>query len=115
MKPETLFKAIGDETRLRAVVLLIQHGELCVCELTHALRVSQPKMSRHLAALREAGLVDDRKRGLWVFYRLHPHLPVWALSALKAAADGVAGQPPFARDRRRVRLKVNAPERCRVA
>ncbi len=115
MNPETLFKAIADETRLRAVILLIQQGELCVCELTHALQVSQPKMSRHLAALREAGLVDDRKRGLWVFYQMHPALPAWAHAALQATAQGVAGGEPFAADRRRVRLMVNDPERCQVA
>jgi ArsR family transcriptional regulator, arsenate/arsenite/antimonite-responsive transcriptional repressor len=64
-----LFKALGDETRLR-IVALLSHGELCVCHLEQALGLSQPNVSRHLAVLRGAGVVDDRRDGNWVYYRL---------------------------------------------
>jgi ArsR family transcriptional regulator, arsenate/arsenite/antimonite-responsive transcriptional repressor len=58
-----------DETRLRMVALL-SHGELCVCHIHAALRVSQSNASRHLAILRAAGVVEDRRDGSWVYYRL---------------------------------------------
>lgn len=64
-----LFKALGDVTRLR-IVALLSHGELCVCHLQKALNLSQPNVSRHLAILRAARLVEHRREGSWVFYRL---------------------------------------------
>jgi ArsR family transcriptional regulator, arsenate/arsenite/antimonite-responsive transcriptional repressor len=64
-----LFKALADETRLR-IVALLSHGELCVCHLEEALRLSQPKVSRHLATLRAAGVAEARRDGTWVYYRL---------------------------------------------
>ncbi|HKJ00584.1 MAG TPA: metalloregulator ArsR/SmtB family transcription factor [bacterium] len=109
---DTLFRALADETRLRCLVLLAGQEELCVCELTHALKVSQPKMSRHLAMLREAGLVADRRQGLWVFYQLNPGLPDWARAVLSDTVAGLARQPPFAADARRLTLMVNPAERC---
>ena len=64
-----LFKACADPTRLRLLHLL-RDGERCVCELVAAVDEPQPKISRHLAYLRRAGLVAARKKGLWVHYRL---------------------------------------------
>ncbi|MBV0932768.1 metalloregulator ArsR/SmtB family transcription factor [Marinobacterium weihaiense] len=72
-----LFKALADETRLHSVLLIQQAGELCVCELMMVLQQSQPKISRHLAQLRQQGILADRRQGQWVFYRLHPQLPGW--------------------------------------
>ena len=66
---ETVFKALADSTRLRILGLLVT-GEVCVCHLHETLRISQPKASRHLAYLRNAGLVDTRREGLWVHYRM---------------------------------------------
>ena len=66
---ERLFRALGDATRLRILALLAT-GEVCVCHLHKSLRIPQPKVSRHLAYLRRAGLVDTRRQGLWVYYRL---------------------------------------------
>ena len=66
---ETVFKALADSTRLRILGLLVT-GEVCVCHLHETLRISQPKASRHLAYLRSAGLVDTRREGLWVHYRM---------------------------------------------
>ena len=68
-KPNQLFKAFSDETRLRILNLLAQR-ECCVCEFQELLRVPQPKISRHLAYLRKSGLVETRKCGKWVTYSL---------------------------------------------
>ncbi len=66
-----LFKALGDPTRLR-IVKLLESGELCVCQLTSALQMGQSRISRHLSILKEAGLIEDRRQGKWVHYRLNP-------------------------------------------
>ncbi|MEW6331102.1 MAG: metalloregulator ArsR/SmtB family transcription factor [Pseudomonadota bacterium] len=110
---ENFFPALADPTRLRCLLLLASHGELCVCELTHALDVSQPKISRHLAMLRETGIVSDRREGLWVHYRLHPDLPAWAREILDTANRANAAAKPFAQDRRRLRgAPTRPPARC---
>ena len=64
-----IFKALAEETRLR-VLRLLQHGELCVCDLVAALDMIQPKVSFHLAVLKDAGFIKDRKQGKWVHYRI---------------------------------------------
>ena len=70
MKQMILYlKALSDPARLRIVALLKQ-GELCVCQLEVALKLSQTNVSRHLAILRQAGLVTDRREGRWVYYSL---------------------------------------------
>ena len=66
---ERLFKALADATRLRILGLLLA-GEVCVCDIHESLRIPQPKASRHLAYLRRAGLVETRRDGLWIHYRL---------------------------------------------
>jgi len=87
-EPVRFFKCLADDTRLMAALLIHQQGELCVCELAHALDASQPKVSRHLAQLRACGLLHDRRQGQWVYYDLSPGLPDWARSILDAAAVG---------------------------
>jgi ArsR family transcriptional regulator len=64
-----IFKALSDETRLR-IIKLLEQGELCVCDITAALDMVQPKVSFHLGALKEAGLIKDRKEGKWIHYSL---------------------------------------------
>jgi len=66
----TVFKALADETRLQMLALLLRHGELCVCDLEHVLGVSQSASSRHLKTLLQAGLLDYRRRAVWVHYRV---------------------------------------------
>lgn len=83
--PLQLFKNLADETRLGIVLLLKARGELCVCDLCTALAQSQPKISRHLAMLRESGLLLDRKQGKWVHYRLSPQIPSWAAQVIELA------------------------------
>ncbi len=112
--PEALFAALAHPLRLRALLLLREAGELCVCELTGALEVAQPVLSRHLALLREAGIVADRREGRWVHYRLHEGLPAWARCVLDCAAEGVAGQARPRRDRERLTIARRPGVRCRA-
>jgi len=65
----TIFKALSDETRLR-IIKLLEKGELCVCDITAALDLVQPKVSFHLNTLKGAGLIKDRKAGRWIHYSL---------------------------------------------
>ena len=81
---ETLFKALADATRLRILGLLLT-GEVCVCHIHESLKIPQPKASRHLAYLRNAGLVESRRDGLWVHYRM----ATLADPVLGAIADAV--------------------------
>jgi ArsR family transcriptional regulator len=66
----TIFKALSDETRLR-IIKLLEQGELCVCDITAALDMVQPKVSFHLGTLKDAGLIKDRKQGKWIHYSLN--------------------------------------------
>lgn len=66
----SIFKALSDETRLR-ILKLLEHGELCVCDIVAALDMSQPKVSFHLNVLKEAGLIKDRKHGRWIHYKIN--------------------------------------------
>lgn len=108
--PDALFAALANQTRLRCLLLLLRHGELCVCELTHAIGANQPHVSRHLAQLRELGLVRDRRLGVWVNYRINPDLPGWAQGVLSTTLQGVGQQPPFADDDRALAAMPNRPE-----
>ncbi len=85
--PVTLLAALGDPTRLAALRLLRDGQEHCVCELVARLRATQSRMSRHMATLRAAGLVRDRRDAQWVRYRLDPALPAAVRSLLDAALD----------------------------
>ncbi|WP_455814745.1 metalloregulator ArsR/SmtB family transcription factor [Pseudomonas graminis] len=85
MHPVQLFKLLADETRTTIILLLREAGELCVCDLCTATNQSQPKISRHIALLRDAGLVLDRREGKWIHYRLSPHMPAWAASIIDTA------------------------------
>lgn len=65
-----VFKALSDETRLQMLGLLLKEGELCVCDFVDVLQISQSKASRHLRHLVNAGLLDDRRDGTWVYFRI---------------------------------------------
>jgi len=110
MDPLELFKQLADTTRLRCMSLLISDGELCVCELTHALGLSQPKISRHLAQLRESGVVQSRRAGQWVYYRLHDELPDWAVRIIEAMHAGTARSEPYCSDLRALKNMPDRPE-----
>lgn len=109
LEPLALFKCLADETRLTLMLLILREQELCVCEMTHALEVSQPKVSRHLAELRRCALLNDRRSGQWVHYRLESQLPEWVGVVLEAAAEGRRHQ--LERLRERLARMGNRPER----
>ncbi|MDX1266574.1 MAG: metalloregulator ArsR/SmtB family transcription factor [Oceanisphaera sp.] len=87
VQPLDFFKSLADETRLLCLLLIAQQGELCVCELMAALELPQPKVSRHLGQLRKAGLLLDRRRGQWMFYRIHPLLNDWMRDILHTTLE----------------------------
>jgi ArsR family transcriptional regulator len=65
-----IFRALADETRLKMMGLILRHGELCVCDFVQVLKITQSKASRHLRYLLHAGLLTDRRDGIWVHYRI---------------------------------------------
>lgn len=81
------FKALSEELRLRILALMFRHGELCVCEVERVLAVSQSTASRHLRYLLNAGIVEDRREGLWVYYRI-AEPPDQVHAALLTALEG---------------------------
>ena len=106
-----LCKALGDETRLR-IVALLSHGELCVCHVESALALSQPTASRHLAVLRAAAVVETRRSGTWMYYRLAPQHGDAERRLLRSVVAGFAGQDLLARDVARL-VKARGPNSCR--
>jgi ArsR family transcriptional regulator, arsenate/arsenite/antimonite-responsive transcriptional repressor len=95
---ETFFKMLSDNTRLRALMLMQRMGELCVCELTDTLNLSQPKISRHLALLRENKLVETRRDGQWMYYQIDTSLPQWAINVLQQTLSGIGGEEQYESD-----------------
>ena len=106
MSPLQLFKALSDLTRLQSILLIQQEKELCVCELMVALELSQPKISRHLAVLRDTELLESEKRGQWVFYRLSLHLDDWVLGILAQ----VSSQQDLTALDQRLKVMTDRPE-----
>ncbi|MBK5964093.1 transcriptional regulator [Thiocystis minor] len=90
--PQAFFEALADPIRRRILAMLLEHDELCVCDLHGALDAPQPKVSRHLAVLRSAALVRVRRDGVWMRYRLDPQLPAWALRILMHMQDGLGAE-----------------------
>ncbi|MDE3104596.1 MAG: winged helix-turn-helix transcriptional regulator [Acidobacteriota bacterium] len=105
----TLFTALADQTRLR-LLHLMQDREVCVCVLAEVLQLSQPKISRHLASLRRSGLVQARRDGKWMHYRVAP-LPDARLDAiLRATLLACAQDAAMQTDQQRLtRASCDAP------
>jgi ArsR family transcriptional regulator len=110
MSPAQFFKCLSDDTRLRCVALLQKQGKLCVCELTAALNLSQPKISRHLALLRQCGLLLDSREGQWVYYQINPKLPDWAFPILANVLTAVEISSQFQNDLERLHKMESRPE-----
>jgi len=98
MTPNELFSLLSDETRLRCLMLLQKEKELCVCEISHIIGSIQPKISRHLALMRQSGLVSDERRGQWVYYSLSPSLPGWAKKIIESALENLGKEEPYISD-----------------
>ncbi len=107
---EYFFKMLADTTRLRCLMLMQTEGELCVCELSHALNLSQPKISRHLALLRESGMLVARRSGTWMHYRINPDMAAWTLDILQTTANSICETEPFTADIKMLNSMKNRPE-----
>lgn len=103
----TTFKALSDETRLR-IIKLLEHGELCVCDLAAALDMVQPKVSFHLRALKNARLLEDRKEGKWMYYRLDD-TDMFKRLLLLSVLERMPERTP---DRDKERLETTLQKRC---
>ncbi len=98
-----VFKALSDPTRLR-ILKMLEARPMCVCEIRHVLKGSQPNISHHLKTLAEAGLVESEKDGLWIDYRLpdKPASPLQA-AALAFVRKALESEPVVRKDREAVR------------
>jgi ArsR family transcriptional regulator, arsenate/arsenite/antimonite-responsive transcriptional repressor len=93
-----LFDLLADSTRRRLLVLLLDEREICVCRLVEALGQPQPKISRHLAVLRDAGVLLSRRQRTWIMYRLNPQLPGWAMRVVTMLSEAARHEPEYAQD-----------------
>jgi ArsR family transcriptional regulator len=107
LSPRTLasaYKALADETRVQMLALLLEQPELCVCHLERTLEISQSKASRHLRYLLNAGLLEDRREGVWIYYRLAERME----PGLRALVESVGGMlDPKVLDDLRARLDTS--------
>ena len=92
-------------------MLIQSEGEACVCEITFALEESQPKISRHLALMRDAGMVEPRREGTWMHYRINHDLPQWAKEIIEQTHAKVRDLSPFKEDNKQLAKMSNRPER----
>jgi len=104
----TLFQALADRTRLR-LLNLMSGGEVCVCYFVELLDEPQPKISRHLAYLRRAGLVSARRDGKWMHYRLTVPTDAQQARVLECALAAAADDKQLQRDRERFERACCAP------
>jgi ArsR family transcriptional regulator len=105
---EALFAALGDRTRLRLLNLMAD-GEVCVCFFVEVLGQPQPTISRHLAYLRKAGLVADRREGKWIHYRVVPPADLVVRAAFEGALGALRSDPALQRDRRKLHSACCSP------
>jgi ArsR family transcriptional regulator len=103
-----LFKALADTTRLR-LINLIGEDEVCVCFFVEVLKINQPKISRHLAYLRRAGVVSARRDGKWIHYRLVEPPDTHAANIFREVRAGLAENPAMKTDRSRFEKICCAP------
>jgi len=102
MRQAQVFKALGDPVRLRLFHLLSRKEELCVCHLTEALGLPQSTVSRHLGVLRNAGLVETRREGKWMHYRLADGKAEYLAELVAAQSD-----PILAADAKRLKVVLS--------
>jgi ArsR family transcriptional regulator len=106
---ELFFAALADRTRLR-LLNLMKDGEVCVCFFVEILKTNQPKISRHLAYLRRAGIVGARREGQWIHYRVVEPDDAGAARVLKDVMSWLAGDQEMQRDRERLIKVCCAPQ-----
>jgi ArsR family transcriptional regulator len=102
-----IFKALSEEIRLR-MLLLLTHGELCVCDLMAAFGEPQSKISRHLAYLKQSGLVKNRRVGTWMHYYLNGSMNETARAQLTLLINNLSKRTIFMKDRKRLEAVLRA-------
>ena len=105
-----MFRALSDESRLRIINLLLHSGELCVCDIQSIMGFTQTKASRHLSYLRRAGIVSDRRQGLWMLYSIARPADEEQRIMLESLGEMVRENPLAQKDYRR--LKNNVRQGC---
>jgi len=110
-----MLSALADPIRFRMMDLIHRNCELCVCELTRALDIPQPKASKHLAVLRESGLLRMRRDAQWVLYAVNPEIAPKLLEGVEAILAGSADAPELVADRERLEISPGRTPRCRAA
>jgi ArsR family transcriptional regulator len=108
---DVMFRAFSDRTRLR-ILNLLKPGELCVCDLVRALELPQPKVSRHLAYLKKAGLVTGRKDGLWMYYALTPAKNAFHQKLMECLSCCFQDVPDLGKDVKRLGRSNDATGTC---
>ncbi len=108
---DRVFRAFADRTRLRILHLLLR-GELCVCDLVRVIGAPQPKVSRHLAYLRKAGLVSSRRQGLWMYYELAPAQSAFHKKMMECLSCCFIDVPELAKDMKQLKGGCCAGESC---
>ena len=108
-----VFRALADPTRLR-LLNLIAGREVCVCYFVEMLRLSQPKVSRHLAYLRRAGLASARRDGKWMHYRLEIPKNKAAATILRQALNHLRNEPQMRQDLARLSSACCAPQKYQI-
>lgn len=108
------FKVLSDESRLKILWLLLNRGELCVCDIMAVLEITQSKASRHLAALRHIGIAADRRDGLWAYYSLCPVEDELARDHLELLRTTLANQPDSKRLLKRLDSWLKAKTRGEI-
>ena len=103
-----VYAALADSTRLR-ILSLLSEDEICVCHIHAGLGVPQPTASRHLAYLRKSGLVEARRDGIWMHYRLAPIANPVIAAVVKAALHALTHTAITTRDEKRLQLVLQAP------
>jgi ArsR family transcriptional regulator len=103
----SVYAALADPTRLR-ILSLLGDGEICVCHIHASLDVPQPTASRHLAYLRKSGLVEARREGIWMHYRLAPPENPVVAAVIKAALHALTHTDISAKDERRLQVALKA-------
>jgi ArsR family transcriptional regulator len=106
---ETLFSALADRTRLR-LLNLMRGDEVCVCFFVEVLKTNQPKISRHLAYLRRAGVVSARREGKWMHYRISEPTEPHAARVMREVMEWLARDEEMQRDRERLIKACCAPQ-----
>jgi ArsR family transcriptional regulator len=107
---DALFRALADTTRLR-LLNLIADREICVCYFVEILRISQPKISRHLAYLRRAGIIEARREGKWMHYRLTMPKDPAAASILRETLKHLKRKPEMRKDSSRLSSACCTPQK----